>query len=203
MRSIISYIRHMARPEWLKKFFFAKTAPLTTPAHFRDFPHLTDKECTHCFQCMMICPAPGAIEVVRTEKPGEWKPVIYPGHCIRCGLCVEICPELVLDAGRVHTKNAQDGTYMQFQFHITVNPVTCMGCGSCTVACPVNKEIDPQLAAKGTSTSDEVIMRVYKGINTVFHEDKCTGCKTCEEQCPTRSILVARVLEPLQLEEEK
>ena len=60
---------------------------------------------------MMICPAPGAIEVVRTEKPGEWKPVIYPGHCIRCGLCVEICPELVLDAGRVHTKNAQDGIY--------------------------------------------------------------------------------------------
>ena len=130
------------------------------------------------------------------------KPVIHLGHCIRCGLCVEICPELVLDSGRVHTKNAQDGTYMQFQFHITVNPVTCMGCGICSVACPVNKEIDPQLAAKGTSTSDEVIMRVYKGINTVFHEEKCTGCKTCEEQCPNRSVMVARVLEPLQITEE-
>lgn len=200
--SVLAYIRHMARLEWITSFFYVKTALLIIPPHFRDVPRITGKECTHCFQCMMICPAPGAIEVVVTEKPSTWNPVIYPGHCIRCGLCVEICPELVLDSGRVHKRSAHDGTYMQFTFHITVNPVACMGCGICTVVCPVNKEIDPQLAAKGTSSSDEVIMRVHRGKNTVFHEEKCTGCKTCEEQCPNRSVLVARVLEPLQVRDD-
>ena len=129
-----------------------------------------------------------------TGEPGVWKPVIHEGHCIRCGLCVEICPELVLEAGRVHPMNARDGTYMQFTFHIQVNPVTCMGCGNCSVACPVNKEIDPSLAAKGTSSSEDVIMRVNRGLMTVFHEELCTGCKTCEEQCPTRSIMIARFI---------
>lgn len=201
MASITAYLRQMASWNWVSRFLNAKTAPLETPSHFRGTPHLTSNECSHCFQCMMICPSPGAIEVIRTEEPGVWKPVIYEGHCIRCGLCVEICPELVLEAGRVHPVNARDGTYMQFTFHIQVNPVTCMGCGNCSVACPVNKEIDPSLGAKGTTSSDEVIMRVNKGLMTVYHEDKCTGCKTCEEQCPTRSIMVARVLEPLQLGE--
>lgn len=200
MASLAAYIRKMLTREWVSAFLFAKTAPLQTPDHFRGTPHLTTNVCSHCFQCMMICPSPGAIEVIRTGEPGVWKPVIHEGHCIRCGLCVEICPELVLEAGRVHPMNARDGTYMQFTFHIQVNPVTCMGCGNCSVACPVNKEIDPSLAAKGTSSSEDVIMRVNRGLMTVFHEELCTGCKTCEEQCPTRSIMIARVLEPLQLE---
>jgi formate hydrogenlyase subunit 6/NADH:ubiquinone oxidoreductase subunit I len=201
MVSVTAYLIQMLTRDWVLKFLNARTAPLVTPLFFRDTPHLTEMECSHCFQCMMICPSPGAIEVIRTEEPGKWKPVIHDGHCIRCGLCVEICPELVLTSGRVHPNTARDGTYMEFTFHIQVNPVTCMGCGNCSVACPVNKEIDPSLAAKGTTSSEDVIMRVNKGLMTVFHEDKCTGCKTCEDQCPTGSIMIARVLEPLQLEE--
>ena len=65
-------------------------APLVTPAHFRGFPQRTEVECTHCFTCRMICPAPGAIEVLRRE--GTWGPEIYRGHCIRCGLCAVRCP---------------------------------------------------------------------------------------------------------------
>lgn len=200
MASISAYIRQMLSGEAIHRFFLAKTPPLETPAYFRGTPHLTGRTCTHCFECMMICPTPNAIEVLKTDEKGTWKPVIHEGHCIRCGLCVEICPELVLDCGRVHTMNTRDATYMQFTFHIQINPVICMGCGNCSVSCPVNKEIDPSLAAKGTSSSDEVIMRVNKGLMTVYNENLCTGCKTCEEQCPNGSIMIARVLEPMQLE---
>ena len=72
MRSIVYYIREFLRPEWLKKFFFAKTAPLVTPSYFKDYPTLTDKECTGCFSCMMICPPPGGIEVLRRKD--QWVP---------------------------------------------------------------------------------------------------------------------------------
>ena len=83
--------------------------------------------------------------------------------------------------------------------HIQVNPVTCMGCGTCVVACPVNKRIDYHLAGKGTSYSDEVIIMVEKGLCQVLHEEKCTGCKTCEEQCPNKAIRVARNLQACQM----
>ena len=32
----------------------------------------------------------------------------------------------------------------------------------------------------------------------VIHEDKCTGCKTCEVSCPTGAIRIARILEGYQ-----
>ena len=82
MRSIVYYIREFLRPEWLKKFFFAKTAPLVTTTNYKDYPTLTDKDVR--VPCAMICPAPGGIEVLRRKD--QWVG-IYPGHCIRCGLC--------------------------------------------------------------------------------------------------------------------
>jgi NAD-dependent dihydropyrimidine dehydrogenase PreA subunit len=41
-------------------------------------------------------------------------------------------------------------------------------------------------------------MRVQKGDIVVIHEDKCTGCKTCEVSCPTGAIRIARILEGYQ-----
>ena len=76
MRSIIYYVREFLRPEWLKKFFFVKTAPLVTPPYFKGYPTRTEKECTGCFTCMMICPAPDAIAVLRRKE--RWEPEVYP-----------------------------------------------------------------------------------------------------------------------------
>ncbi len=198
--SIIWYLREFLRGEWLRKFFYVKTAPLVTPPHFRDYPLLTGKECTHCLNCMMICPAPGAIEVLRDGE--GWNPVVYRGHCIRCGLCVESCPEGVLMSGRILESKFYDNTEYSYSFHITIDGQRCMRCGNCSVACPVNKEEDPGLAASGTATSDEVIMRIIDGEMRVIHEEKCTGCKTCEETCPNSAIRVARVIEPVHSEED-
>ncbi len=198
--SILTYFRHICNWTWIHTFWFAKTAPLETPSHFRTFPQITERECSHCFQCMMICPAPDAIEVLHHGDPPVYDPVIHPGHCIRCGLCIEACPEGVLTGGRVHKMVSISGTYMQMTSKISINPATCIGCGVCTVSCPVDKEIDPMLGAKGTTTTDEVVIRVICGFNTVVHNEKCTGCKTCEEQCPHKAIKVARILEPKQVE---
>lgn len=95
--------------------------------------------------------------------------------------------------------NCRSETYMTEKQHILVNPVVCMGCGTCAVACPVNKRIDYHLAGKGTSSSDEVIIRIEGGCCRVLHEEKCTGCKTCEEQCPNQAIRVARELQACQV----
>jgi len=199
MRSVIYYLREFLRPEWLKKFFTVKTAPLKTPPYFKDYPVRTDKACTECLSCMMICPAPGAIAVVRRKD--ECGPEIYPGHCIRCGLCVEACPEGVLSSGRILDVTRRDGTAFWSWYHLQVDDSLCMRCGNCCVSCPVNREIDPQLGATGTSSSDEVIMRIEGGRVTILHEEKCTGCKTCELNCPNRAIRVARMVEGVQVEE--
>lgn len=95
--TVFTYLREFCRLSWLKAFFTVKTPPLTKPSYFRDFPELTGKECTHCLACKMICPCPGAIDVVQTD--GVWNPQITQGHCVRCGYCVEACPEDVLTSG--------------------------------------------------------------------------------------------------------
>jgi len=198
--SIVYYIREFLRPAWIKSFIAAKTAPLTTPPYFRDFPEITDNECTNCLACMMICPAPEAIVVVK--RGGIFQPVISKGHCIRCGLCIEACPEDVLESGRILDYKHTEHLTLAGEYHISIDEKKCMGCGNCSVSCPVNREIDPSLRSSGTSTSDEVIMRVDTGQNKILHEEKCTGCKTCEEHCPNLAIRVARVVEALQGEDQ-
>jgi energy-converting hydrogenase A subunit P len=191
--SIIWYLREFFRFKWLHAFLFAKTAPLVTPAHFRDYPVHTDRECTHCLACVMICPSPGAIEVIQTE--GRWAPTIYPGHCIRCGLCVEVCPEDVLSSGRILETQALDRTMYTARFHIHVDSDRCMRCGNCVVSCPVNKELDPELGFGGHATCDTVIMKIEGREHRILHGEKTKGCKTCENTCPTGAIRVERMVE--------
>lgn len=196
----IAYMKEIFRAEWLGRFLFAKTAPLVSPPYFRGFPELTGKTCTHVLSCMMACPAPGAIEVVRT--PGGWEPRIHKGHCIRCGLCVEACPNGVLASGRILESMFYDNTRLSFSFRIDVDTTLCMGCGNCAVACPVNKLIDTQMAYGGRASTDELLLRVSEGKCTVLHVEKCTGCKTCEDYCPNGAIRVARLLEAIHIPEE-
>lgn len=196
VRSVLFYVKEFIRWEWVGKFLAAETAPLTTPPYFRGFPEPTGKPCQHALFCMMACPAPGAIEVLHDGE--GWKPVIHRGHCIRCGLCVEACPNGVLRSGRVLETMEEQGTSLLFSFRIAIDTDRCTGCGNCCTGCPVNKMIDAQMGAGGHSASDDVIMRVQAGDVRVLHEEKCTGCKTCEQVCPTDAIHIARILEATQ-----
>jgi len=187
------YLRHFMRQGWIRSFLFAKTAPLATPAYFRGFPETTGRECTHCLSCQMICPAPGAIAVVRNGE--GWRPAIERGHCIRCGLCVELCPEGVLAAGRILDAQQEDHTAYRARFRLHVDQVRCMRCGNCVVSCPVNKELDPGIGSGGYSGNDEVIMRIEGREHRILHEEKTTGCRTCENACPNQAIRIERIVE--------
>ena len=199
--SLVYYLQEFARAGWVRKFLFARTAPLVIPPHFRNFPERTGKTCTHHLFCMMACPAPGAIDVVRT--PEGWTPRIYQGHCIRCGLCVEACPNGVLTSGRVLESIFYDNTRLSFSFRIDVNTERCMGCGNCAVACPVNKLIDAQMSHGGRASTDDLLLKVSEGKCVVLHNEKCTGCKTCEQHCPNEAIAVTRLLEAVHAAEEE
>jgi len=199
--SIVYYLQEFFRLEWLQKFFFVRTAPLSIPPYFRNYPELTGKTCTHHLFCMMACPAPGAIDVVKTES--GWQPRIHKGHCIRCGLCVEACPNGVLTSGRILESMFYDNTRLSFSFRIDVDPDLCMGCGNCAVACPVNKVIDVQMSYGGHASTNELLLIVREGKSQVLHLEKCTGCKTCEDNCPTEAIRVARLLEAVHGPEEE
>lgn len=194
--TLFSYIREFLRPSWIKSFFTVKTPPLVSPPYFRDFPTLTGKECTHCLNCKMICPSPGAIDVIQTA--GVWNPRIIQGHCVRCGYCVEACPEGVLTSGDLLARKKEQGLQFTHEYIIKIDTGKCMGCGNCTTACPVNREIDPHIGAGGTSFSDQVLIRVEHGKNTVLHNELCKGCKTCMETCPNGAIHVIRKVTAVQ-----
>lgn len=61
-----------------------------------ELPDVTDPSFTRrgpCGECYMVCPLK---EKAITEKPGKFfSPVIFPESCIGCGLCEEICRQLV------------------------------------------------------------------------------------------------------------
>ena len=191
--SLFYYLQEFLRWDWAKKFLAAKTAPLVIPPYFRNYPELTGKTCTRHLFCMMACPAPGAIDVIRT--PDGWMPRIHVGHCIRCGLCVEACPNGVLTSGRILESMFHDNTKLSFSFRIDVDCEKCMGCGNCAVACPVNKLIDAQMSFGGHASTGDLLLKINEGKCQVLHVEKCTGCKTCEEHCPNQAIQVARLLE--------
>jgi len=196
---IINYLKLILERNWLYSFFCPHTVDLEFPSNARGIPVLTGNRCTHCFLCQMICPAPGAIDVVKSGVPATWNPRIYEGHCIRCGLCVEICPEITIASGRIFQKMVRAGTYADVNIFIRINPVTCCGCGSCAVSCPISQQEDKILSSKGTLTSDKVILAIESGIAFVINEERCTGCCTCQNICPTKSIQIIRDLEMKQV----
>jgi len=51
-------------------------------------------DCTGCYACANVCPKePNCISMIEDEE-GFWYPKVNYDKCIKCGLCINTCPEL-------------------------------------------------------------------------------------------------------------
>lgn len=45
--------------------------------------------CTHCLECVKVCPEPQVLDFKKAEENG----LIKSGDCTNCGRCITVCPE--------------------------------------------------------------------------------------------------------------
>lgn len=92
------------------------------------------------------------------HNPESWalqpEPMFRPVRCIRCGQCIEVCPE--------HAINLEDGLP-------NTNSDLCTRCGTCLTGCPGQAR---QIAGQRVTVKD-VIDEVVK--DTVFYEESGGG----------------------------
>lgn len=48
-----------------------------------------DASCTHCGDCVKVCPEPRVLNFAEAAQRGA----IMPGECTQCGRCIALCPE--------------------------------------------------------------------------------------------------------------
>ena len=71
---------------------------------------------------------------------------------------------------------------------ITIDWTKCSGCGTCVSVCPVSLfEL-----VKGKSSWKKSMSKNIKTSKTFFTAESgnCTGCKTCEVNCPNEAIKI-------------
>jgi bidirectional [NiFe] hydrogenase diaphorase subunit len=136
--------------------------------------------------------APGAELIVEMAKDvGLDAKVKGDGkRCIRCGLCVRACKELIGKEALTYEKD-QEGTPYQ-----TVND-NCIGCGTCAIICPtgaikVEDKKDTRVFPQGKKTFKLIRCKVCGGVITTEDHlnylkekkelpdgiyEECTQCK--------------------------
>jgi ferredoxin len=97
---------------------------------------INEKRCIECGVCGWICPVGAVIDengvqVGRIPRKQWPKPVIQKELCTACAICVEIC-----------NKNALTITYPVHKGDLNVyailsNEKACVGCGLCSLYCPM------------------------------------------------------------------
>jgi len=148
--------------------------------------------------CATVCPF-GAITM-----SDDGLPIIDPGKCTACGVCVEECPKNVMvlaplaSAVSVHCSSKNRGAAVK-----KVCSTGCIGCAACVRICPFEAmTLENNLAAVNYSKCrvcglcvsvcptnairdhrDELKVRKIAVIG-----DDCNGCTLCARACPTDAI---------------
>lgn len=151
--------------------------------------------CVLCGMCARSCPT-NAIEVDR--KAGTWS--IERMNCVQCRGCVDNCPPNCLDMDQKYTEPGGEKIIDKFEVpkkqkaakkdkpaadakadeapaadgdgSLVCNKETCVYCGLCAKACPVE--------ALKVERKPEKIWEV--------DEDTCIKCGACIDKCPKDSL---------------
>ena len=70
-------------------------------------------------------------------------------------------------------------------YQIKINYYTCVGCGDCMTACPVNLDVKKE---KGFLDESNALILVKNANVRIINEELCTGCGSCIPACPVSAI---------------
>lgn len=142
----------------------------------KDFLEKRKGECTLCAICAKVCPT-GALEMRVAGKSvkddtylsGSLAPTAVTEKCVRCGLCIDICPQECISIK--DWRLADDGG-LRLEGKTTIDQNSCVHCGWCASVCPV-EAITFQKPFQGEFSRDET---------------KCQACRTCVQTCPSNAL---------------
>ncbi len=133
-------------------------------------PWVCEYTCLGKGDCAVICPFDA---IVMNE---DQLPEIDPKLCVGCGICVDQCPQKILELFPAKTgvlcfcKNPDKGSIVR-----KACKVGCIVCHICEKKCPENA------------------IRIVNNLPVVDTE-KCTVCGICVSVCPTKAITLYKAI---------
>ena len=104
--------------------------------------------------------------------------------CVRCGICIDICPTESLGLGPV-LPIARGLVDMEY---VNIHDKSCVLCGLCATACPF-EAMEFKIDSKNIKDLEEYPH--WKHTASIDNEE-CIFCKACEIACPQDAITVKR-----------
>ncbi|MEM2934085.1 MAG: 4Fe-4S binding protein [Methanocellales archaeon] len=146
------------------------------------------EKCDGCGNCVRSCPYK-IITHPEATKPFEIPEniKIESKYCVFCGTCTTVCPNNAITLKKKPALGIP-GPWNKALERVQREKVTlirtiniaediCVGCGDCSIACPLNK--------LGKQTYE-----VVNGVSVNLGLEECNGCGLCAKVCPVSAVAI-------------